>query len=318
MRAAILITSVLAVSVCAFAAEFKAVDAGGYYDVTVDGKIWLRTMTPKYDPNKRDETYKVYSHVFDFDGKGPITKGPGGKYPHHRGLFIGWKDTLVNGVDFDTWHMVKEDCTQQHVSWAPLKADANGAAQVETVKWVDSKDKAFINETRAITATPGENGARIFDFQSKLTSAAGTIQLKGDLQHAGMQVRMSQEVADRDDAETDAKVPNEKKSTLYTLPAGAKEEKDDKVVGAWWTCCSCEIGGKRYWIMHMTHPSTCKDVPVYSIRRYARFGAFWERTLEEGKPQQYNFRILFSEKPLDAAACQKLYDAYAKTTPTAI
>ena len=43
------------------------------------------------------------THVLDFDGKEPITEVYG-KYTHHRGLFIGWKDTIVNGVDFDTWH----------------------------------------------------------------------------------------------------------------------------------------------------------------------------------------------------------------------
>jgi hypothetical protein len=133
-----------------------------------------------------------------------------------------------------------------------------------------------------------------------------------------MQVRMAQEVADRDDAEVKAKVDADKKSTQYVLPAGAKTEPDDKVTGAWWACCSCEVGGKRYWIVHMTHPSTCKDVPVYSIRAYARFGAFWEPTLEEGKPQQYNFRIVLSDKELDAAACSKLYDEYAKTTPAGL
>jgi len=306
MRAAVSLLCTLLASALAQAATFEAKDAGDHYDVSLDGKVWLRTMTPKYDAGNREDTYKVYTHVFDFDGKGPITKGPGGKYTHHRGLFIGWKDTIVNGVDFDTWHMVKEECTQRHVAWAPVKTTANSVMQVETVAWADGKDKKFIDETRAITTMPGENGARIFDFQSKLTSAAGTIQLTGDLQHAGMQVRMAQEVAEHET------------TTKYVLPAGAVINEDDKVTGAWWACCSCEVGGKRYWALHMTHPGTCKDVPVYSIRAYARFGAFWEPTLEEGKPQQYNFRIVFSETELDAAACHKLYEEYAKSAPAAL
>ena len=318
MRAAISVLCLSLVSLISFAAQFEGKDQGDHYDLSADGKAWLRTMTLKYDLGNREETYKVYTHILDFDGKEPITKGPGGKYTHHRGMFIGWKDTIVNGVDFDTWHMVKEDCTQQHVEWLPFKTTDTSATQTEEIKWVDSKDKPFISEVRAITASPGEVGARVFDFQSKLTSVAGTIELKGDLQHAGMQVRMSQEVADRDDAEAKDKVAADKKSTQYVLPMGSALEKDDKVVGAWWACCSCEVGGKRYWVMHMTHPSTCKDVPVYSIRAYARFGAFWEPTLEEGKPQQYNFRIVLSDKELDAATCQKLYDAYAKTTPAEI
>ncbi|NUM55669.1 MAG: PmoA family protein [Candidatus Hydrogenedentes bacterium] len=316
MRAASFLLGVSLLCAAAFAAQFDGKDAGGHYDLVVDGQVWLRTMTPTYDPNNREETYKIYTHLFDFAGSAPITKGPGGKYTHHRGLFIGWKDTFVNSTDFDTWHMVKEACTQQHVKWAELVSNASSATQVEEIAWADDSGKTFINEVRAISTSPGDNGLRIVDFQSKLTSAAGTIELKGDLQHAGMQIRIAQEVADKDDAETKDKVPAEKKSTQYVLPAGSTAEKDDKVTGAWWACCSCEVGGKRYWIIHMTHPSTCANSPVYSIRAYARFGAFWEPTLEEGKPQQYNFRIVLSEKPLDAAACQALYDSYAKSTPT--
>lgn len=318
MRSIAFILCAVLLQVFASAAQFDAKDAGDHYDLVVDGKVWLRTMTPKYDANNREETYKVYTHLLDFDGVGPITKGPGGKFPHHRGLFIGWKDTMVNGVDIDTWHMVKEPCTQQHVKWAPLKTSSDGVTQSEEIRWADGSDKTFINEIRAITASPGENGLRIFDFQSKLASVAGKIELKGDLQHAGMQVRMAQEVADRDDAEVKAKAPADQRSTKYLLPEGAKTEPDDRVTGAWWACCSCEVGGKRYWIVHMTHPSTCKDAPVYSVRLYARFGAFWEPTLEEGMPQQYNFRIVLSDKPLDVAACQKLYDAYAKSKPIAL
>jgi len=304
--------------VLAFAAQFDAKDSGDHYDLLVDGTVWLRTMTLTYDPANREETYKAFTHILDTAGNSPITKGPGGKFPHHRGLFIGWKDTIVNGVDYDTWHMQKEDCIQKHVNWEPLKPGDNTGTQTEKILWENSDKKAFISEVRSITASPGEAGLRIVDFQSKLTSHAGSIQLKGDLQHAGMQLRMAQEVADKDDAEVKDKVPAEKKSTQYVLPAGAVTEKDDKVTGAWWACCSCEVGGKRYYIIHMTHPSTCKDVPVYSIRAYARFGAFWEPTLEEGKPQQYNFRFVIAEKPLDVAACQALYDAYAKSTPAEI
>ncbi len=317
MRVALFVFCTL-FSTLAFAAQFDGKDAGDHYDLSADGLVWLRTMTPKYDANNREETYKVYTHILDFDGKNLLTKGPGGLYTHHRGMFIGWKDTIINGVDYDTWHMVKEDSTQQHVKWEPLASSANSATQKEAIKWCDGKDKPFIQEVRAITAMPGENGARIFDFQSKLTSVAGKIELKGDLQHAGMHVRMAQDVADKDEAEKKGKVPADKKSTQYVLPQGSKVEPDDKVLGAWWVCCSCETGGKRYWIMHMTHPSTCKDVPVYSIRAYARFGTFWEPTLEEGKPQQYNFRIVLSDQAIDAATCQKMYDAYAKSTPATL
>ena len=73
--------------------------------VEVGGKPWLQTQVTPFDPKDPETTYKVYTEILAFDGKAPITKGPGGKFPHHRGLFLGWKDTLIDGQDLDTWHM---------------------------------------------------------------------------------------------------------------------------------------------------------------------------------------------------------------------
>lgn len=270
-------------------------------DLKVGGQTWLSTMTTPLDPAHRDATYKVYTHIYDFDGGAPITKGPGGKYTHHRGLFIGWKDTMVNGRDFDTWHM--PDNTQQHVAWKALETAEDHARQVETVNWCDDAGQPFIVETRTLTARRGENNLRLFDFQSLLESKAGTIQLKGDLQHAGMQVRLANEVSEHED------------TTQYILPEGAEELEDDKVVGAWWVGCSAEVGGQRYWLIHMTAPSNPTGQPVYSIRRYARFGAFFEPELTEEKPLDLRFRVLLSDHELSREDCAALYKAYTEGNP---
>ena len=56
-------------------------------------------------PERRLETYKPYLHVFDADGTAPITKGAGGDFTHHRGIFIGWNKISVGGKTMDRWHM---------------------------------------------------------------------------------------------------------------------------------------------------------------------------------------------------------------------
>ena len=263
-----------------------------------DGKPWLRTMTKPLDPGNRDETYKVYTHIYDFAGEAPITKGAGGKFTHHRGMFIGWNHTHVGGTQYDTWHM--KLCHQHHLAWTTLEAAEGRATQTEELHWMPDDGEPFIKEVRRITAAPGEDGLRVFDFQSSLTALKEAIQLRGDLQHAGMQVRLEQEVADHEE------------TTSYILPEGIEEQDDNRVEGAWWVCCSAEVGGKRYWTIHMTPQTHPTGVPVYSIRRYARFGAFFEPDLAEGTPLELNFRIVVSEKELDQAACQALYDAYVK------
>src|SRR5262249_13160001 len=54
---------------------------------------------------KREETFKVYHHLYDPSGQALITKGPGGLYTHHRGLFYGFKATYGDKkITADTWH----------------------------------------------------------------------------------------------------------------------------------------------------------------------------------------------------------------------
>ena len=292
MRAMIALTTCLLLSLAGYAAEFAFVERPGEsLDIQCDGKTWLSTQVKPFDAAQAEETYKVFTHIYDSAGETPITKGVGGKYTHHRGLFIGWKDTLVPSaeegaepIDYDTWHM--KNCYQQHVKWLSREAGADSASQSEEVVWCDLEGKPFIKEVRAITVRPGEDGLRIIDFQSTLISVTGHIQLRGDLQHAGMQVRMANEVVDHQD------------TTQYILPEGAEELENDKVVGAWWACCSCEVGGKRYWLVHMTPRDHPLGEPVYSIRRYARFGAFFEPDLDEGKPLTLRFRVVVSEREL--------------------
>lgn len=264
--------------------------------IQIDGKTWLQTQVTPFDPKDAETTYKVYTEILSFDGKAPITKGPGGKFPHHRGLFLGWKDTLIDGQDFDTWHMTN---AIQQLNRVVSNKDGEQALAVD---WKTLDGKPFIEEHRTISAH-AEGDLRVIDFGSTLTALEHQIQLKGDLQHAGMQVRMAQEVAEHE------------ATTQYILPAGAQTFEDDKVTGAWWACCSCEVGGKRYWVMHLSPPSTPGGVPVYSIRKYARFGAFFEPTLEPKVPLALHFRVIVSERELDQAACQALYDAYAKERP---
>ena len=74
-----------------FAQEFTFKDqAGEHLDVIRDGKPLIRYMYA-FDtstPELRHDTYKVYHHVFGVDGKQLITKGPGGRFTHHRGGYL--------------------------------------------------------------------------------------------------------------------------------------------------------------------------------------------------------------------------------------
>lgn len=283
----------IAISVAAWAEDEE------YYDLHVTGQPWLRTVTPEYQPRGRDreETYKVYTHVYNFDGDGFLTKGSGGLYTHHRGLFIGWMQTTYEGETVDTWHM--RGCYQAHVEWLEQDIGESASLQVELIEWRDRNDEPFLRETRTISAQVGEGGTRILNFQSRLEAFEAPVQLRGDLQHAGMQIRLANEVSEHPE------------STEYVLPETAEVLEDDEVIGAWWSGCNADIGGKRYGFVHMTRVDHPTGAPVYSIRPYGRFGAFSEHEIAPGVPLELNYRIVVSDEPLDRARCDALFKAYA-------
>jgi hypothetical protein len=264
-------------------------------DLVVNGTPWVKTVVTPYDASSketRDATFKVYSQVMDFAGQAPITKGLGGQYPHHRGMFIGWRETHVGGKKFDTWHMT--DCYQQFNG----QTSTQGNTQTLGVEWRGNDGTKIFDEQRIIAASEGPGGIRIFDFTSVLTPF-DDIKLRGDSHHAGMQIRLSQELSDHPE------------QASYVLPEGSKKLENDEVSGAWWAACNAKIGGKDYGVMHMTPPDNPTGIKLYSIRPYARFGAFFEPDLKKGQPMTLTFRIVVSEKPIDAAQAKALYTEYA-------
>lgn len=289
MRA--LLVSLVVLSSAVAVAEDKTLD------LVVNGVPWARTVVTPYDDSSkesREATYKVYTHLMDFPGHESITKGAGGQYTHHRGLFIGWRETTVGDKKFDTWHMT--DCYQQHAK----TIDLGDNVQRLYIEWRGNDGTPILNESRTIVAQSGTDGSRVFDFSSVLNAIDADVTLRGDSHHAGMQVRLSNEVAENPDA------------SVYVLPEGAKRLENDEVSGATWVVCAASVGGKKYWVMHMAHPQNPGGVKLYSIRPYARFGAFSELDVTKGNPVTLSYRIVVSEHEITAANAA-LYTEYARS-----
>lgn len=123
---------------------------GEHVDVLFQGKVVGRYMYA-YDtssPERRDQTCKPYLHVFDAEGKAPITNGPGGRYPHHRGIFIGWSRVTLGSARFDLWHT--KETAQVHQKFLAKEATADRALLTSLVSWNDREGKPLIVEERAI------------------------------------------------------------------------------------------------------------------------------------------------------------------------
>ncbi|MFG0332893.1 MAG: DUF6807 family protein [Maioricimonas sp. JB049] len=257
------------------------------------------------------DTAKVFHHVYGPGTDDLITKGPGGKFPHHRGLYVGWNKTTFDGRTEDFWHCRKGE-RLRHVRFEELAADNESATMTAVISWNDSDGKPVIEEHRTVEvrklpvdARPGY-GWQI-DWSTTLHSKRGEITLKGDRQHAGFQYRAAQYVAEANNA-------------TYVRPEGhpqqpAPYQVDDRKepnqhVDLGWLAMTYELNGKRYTIEYMESPAT-PSPSRYSERPYGRFGAFFEAEITEEEPLEMTYRVNVVPGPTpDRETVQKRYNKF--------
>lgn len=263
-------------------------------------------------PERQLETYKVYHHVFGPGTEQIITKGPGGLYTHHRGLYVGWNKTSAgDGKTYDFWHCSK-GAHLKHVRFVNREAGADQATMTAEIHWNDPEGKPVVVEERTVTVTAeaaagGKPSAWQIDWSTKLTSRRGEISLNGDRQHAGFQYRAAQPVA-------------ESKSARYIRPEGFPQQAEAFQVGDKgnppahinlnWFAMTYPLAGQQYTVEYFEAPGQPRP-SLYSERPYGRFGAFYKASLTEEKPLEMRYRVRVSagETPTQQAI-QHRYDEY--------
>lgn len=262
-------------------------------------------------PERLHETYKVYHHVFGPGAKTLITKGPGGHYTHHRGLYVGWNKTQFEGGQADFWHCTN-GAHQRHVEFLEQKADADQGTMTSVIHWNDAQGNPVIVETRTVSVrTIATDVAPKFgwqiDWSSRLESRRGEITLDGDRQHAGFQFRAANEVAD-------------KNSARFIRPAGFPEQEEayevsdatdpNKHINLGWFAMSYEVDGKPYCVGYFEDPSMPKP-SRFSERPYGRFGAFFATKVKPDVPLTLHYRIVATTESRPAREVwQRRYDAF--------
>ena len=247
----------------------------------------LRYMYKPLDtstPAAREETFKVYHHVFDPTGQVLLTKGPGGLYTHHRGLFYGFNNiTYGQGKKADIWHGTN-NVYQSHEKFLASEAGPVLGRHRLEIAWHGQDKAVFAVEARELTVyiVPG---GQLIDFASKLRAApdAGTIKLDGDPQHAGFHFRASQEVAAKN-----------AKQTIYIRPNGNGKPGEEKQDGDFpWKGMSFtlgELGEQRYTVAYLDRPANPKPAH-YSERNYGRFGSYFVAQVTQDKPLSVGYRV---------------------------
>jgi Methane oxygenase PmoA len=248
----------------------------------------LRYVHPKLDESNgkaREETFKVYHHVYSPDGNVLLTKGVGGLYTHHRGIFYGFMKVTHDGVTDDIWHCKGDACEVHEKVLAESAGTELGRHRVQ-IAWIGKGKKPFATEQRELTVY-NVPGGRLIEFASLLTPT-GTIKLDGDPQHAGFHFRAVQEVAEKT-----------AKQTIYIRPDGTDKpgatrnwdsKGNKKHINLPWNGMSFVVGGKRYTAAYLDRPTNPKEAR-FSERDYGRFGSYFVKEVTPEKPLLVNYRI---------------------------
>lgn len=276
---------------------FASADATDTRTLTRDGALLLRHETA-FDRAAFEATKKPIWHLFDPTSGVQITKGAGGEFPHHRGLFLGWNKTRVGDQTYDLWHC--PTAAQRHIGHMPPTLSPVRAETGAATDWLTPLDEIVARETRTLSFWTQPGDTTLLDVASSIAPTQ-PIALRGDPQHGGFQLRLADEVAQR-------------KNAHYVYPPSARRESDDVWVDCPWVACSATIEGHPVAVLFMSHPDNPGPVR-WSTRDYGRFGAYFETDLEPGKPLalQYRLRIwsLAADATPDPAACARAYADYA-------
>jgi hypothetical protein len=270
-------------------------DPGRFTELRRGDRPVLRYVYEALDDStkeRREETYKVFHHLFDPAGKRLVTKGPGGLYTHHRGLFYGFrKCTYGDGIEVDTWHCTN-DTYQGHDGFGPTEAGPVLGRHRVLISWHGKKKEVFAREEREVTIWSLPGGTLV-EWASQLASTGGRVHLDGDPQHAGLHFRADNEVADRT-----------KSQTVFTRPDGADapgktrnwpDNKDH--VNLPFDAMTFVLGDTKYTAAYLDRPDNPKEAR-FSERDYGRFGSYFVRDVVEKSPLLVRYRVWLQEGPI--------------------
>jgi hypothetical protein len=280
---------------------------GKYSDLRFGDRNVLRYMYEPVDnssPERRDETYKVYHHIFDPAGAKLLTKGSGGLFPHHRGLFYGFnRISYGDGQTADIWHCRKGEAQVHRQVLAQEAGPVLGRHRL-AIDWIGQDGQIFAREQREIAAYHLPQGMAV-EFVSQLESAGKPVKLDGDPQHAGVQFRATQHVPDVT-----------KHLTYYVRPDGPDKPGsfrnwpgDAQHVNLPWNAMSFVVDDQRYTCCYLDHPGNPKEAR-YSERDYGRFGSYFEYALTDDTPLNVQYRLWLQEGEMTVDQVQKVSDDF--------
>lgn len=259
---------------------------------TPNGRTVASLQRAAYDAAHHGETCKVFHHVFAPDGR-LLTKGLGGEFEHHRGLFLGWNQMQWQGEAFDFWHCRKGE-SQQFVAFAvDDAAPAADGWQVVTIDWRTAHGASVLQERRALQARELDAETTVLQVRSELRATSTPVRLDGDPQHAGQQFRALQQFAEKGS-----------EPVQYLRPAAATGGKDDVWTGCRWTAAVLPMPGGPVTVLRVEgagNPGPTR----WSTRPYGRFGATFRTELLPDQPRSLTWSYAIALGARDLPWCER-------------
>ncbi|MEO0415144.1 MAG: DUF6807 family protein [Verrucomicrobiota bacterium] len=311
-----LAVSVLALTLPASAYEWTE-EKGKFVDLRNGDQLLVRYVYEAIDTSSDEErtrTYKPFLHVHSPTG-GFLTKGPGGKFTHHRGIFFGFsKNKYVDSAGkthgpFDTWHC-KNGAYQLHKKFISKTANEDGAEISVEIDWFGNGAEPFATETRTMSFSQSATGDLIVDFASSLKPLHPKAFVDGDPQHAGFHFR----------AHNDVQAKNAKQ-TYYIRPKTGKAEMGKTI--NWnkvdtpetsdlpWKGMSFVLAEKRYTVAYLDHPENPKPAR-FSERDYGRFGSYFVKEYSPEQPLKVKYRLVIRDGEMTAEEIAEASSEFVK------
>jgi hypothetical protein len=258
--------------------------------VTPRGVLVASLAAAPYDRERHAETCKVFHHAFDPAGR-LLTKGLGGTYDHHRGLFLGWNQLNWRGRSFDFWHCRNGETQRFHAAIDPAELGLSGDWQVVEVHWCTGADELVLQELRALRARDLGRGVVALDVAVALHAVSTPVRLAGDPQHSGQQFRALQEFA-----------PAGAAKVRYLRPAGAAASRDDIWTGCDWIAAILPLADGEVTVLRVEGSGNPQPT-TWSTRDYGRFGATFATEVTPNLPLQLQWTYVIASGARDAAFC---------------
>ena len=270
-----------------------------------NGRPLIQYEHPEYDPDNVDETKKAFHHVFSPVSDEIITKGSGGLYSHHRGIFFGYNEVSIGDRVLDFWH-ANDGERLEHADFRDVYEGPVFGGHIAQINWIAPDDEIWFEERRDIRSWVHTDDSYIIDINIGMYAIAGLIRLDGDLHHAGVQFRAAQYVADNPE---DTRFIRPADWADYPADVELEEGERENMP---WNAMQFTIEDDTYTVVYMSHPSNPGRTKEMSERKYGRFGEFFSYQQSEGAPVniRYRFWVIAGESP-SVDEIESMYQKYA-------